>query len=445
MKVLVVDDEEPVAGFCRAVLSETGHSVWVAHSGRDALAIAAERDVDLVLTDVHMPFMSGLDLLKAIAPRINRPEVVLITGYGSVSSAVEAMRCGAFDYILKPVSPDELTEVVKRVEKARAPRAENRLLPFQLAPGQGMEGMIGGAPCMLEVFSSILRIASRRHPVLITGETGTGKELVARAIHRRGRNPEAPFVVVDCGALPPGLVESELFGHVRGAFTGAALGRPGLLASAGSGTLFLDEVGELSLDAQSRLFRLIQESEFRPLGSDSVRKFEARVMAATDRNLEEAMERGAFRPELYYRLNVHHIHVPPLRARKSDVPILVRYFLRKHGDGRTIALGADTMTLLGDYDWPGNVREVENCVLHILAESDDSTVARGDLPRAVRDAIQKGRDLESPLDQSERLTLAAMLETCRGNVTEASRRLRISKATLYRKMERYGLVVERRK
>ena len=226
MNVLVVDDEEPVAGFCCTVLSETGHSVLAAHSGRDALAILAERDIDLVLSDVHMPLMSGLDLLKAIPPGMNRPEVVLITGYGTISSAVEAMRCGAFDYILKPVSPDELAAAVQRVEKARALRAENRLLPSQLTFRGGEGRHYRQRAVHPGRFSSILRIASRRHPVLITGETGTGKELVARAIHRRGRNAGAPFVVVDCGALPPGLVESELFGHVRGAFTGAAWAVP---------------------------------------------------------------------------------------------------------------------------------------------------------------------------------------------------------------------------
>jgi two-component system response regulator HydG len=445
MNVLVVDDDEAVAGFCCAVLSEAGHTVIEAHSGNDALAILAERDVDLVLADVHMPSMSGLDLLKAITAAANHPEVVLLTGYGTVSSAVEAMRCGAFDYILKPIAPNELGAVVERVKQARAERAESRLLPLGLTPDWQKEGLVGAAPCLLDVFASILRIASRRHPVLITGETGTGKELVARAIHRRGRNPEAPFVAVDCGALPPGLVESELFGHVRGAFTGAALGRPGLLASAGCGTLFLDEVGELSSDIQSRLFRLIQEGEFRQLGSDSVRKFEARVIAATDRNLEDGIERGTFRPELYYRLNVHHIYVPPLRSRKGDIPILIRHFLAKHGDGRNVSLAADAMALLSSYHWPGNVRELENCILHLLAESDAAIVERRDLPRAIREAIQKERQRESPLDESERATIAAMLETCRGNVTEASRRLRVSKATLYRKMERYGLTPERQK
>lgn len=443
MDILVVDDEVAVASFCRTALAESGHSVLVAHSGSEALALLDEREIDLVLSDIHMPGMSGLDLLGALAPCGNRPTVILITGYGTVPAAVEAMRLGAYDYILKPVSPDELVGIVRRVEEARALRAENQLLRFQLASEQEMEGMIGSAPCMLDVFSSILRVAPRRHPVLITGETGTGKELVARALHRNGRTPEQPFVAVDCGALSSGLVESELFGHVRGAFTGAAHERPGLLASASRGTLFLDEIGELAPEVQARLFRLLQEGEFRALGSDAFRKFEARVIAATDRNIEEAMERGTFRPELYFRLNVHHIHVPSLRFRKSDIPALVRHFLGKHGDGQTVAVGSDAMTALVNYDWPGNVRELESCILHMLAESDGVTVGRGDLPRAIRAAVGKGQDSGSPLDQAEKAAIAVAMENCQGNVTESARRLGISKATLYRKLDRYGIVVER--
>jgi transcriptional regulator with PAS, ATPase and Fis domain len=297
---------------------------------------------------------------------------------------------------------------------------------------------------MLAMYAAVLRIAPRRHSVLITGETGTGKELVARALHRHGSTPEAPFIAVDCASLSPGLVESELFGHVRGAFTGATMGRPGLFAAAAGGTLFLDEIGELPLDMQARLFRVLQEGEFRPVGSDAARKTTARVVAATDRNLEDAIAGGTFRQELYFRLNVHHLHVPPLRARKTDIPDLVEHFLHKNGEGRAVVVGADVMEELQRHDWPGNVRELENCVLHMLAEAEGSTLGRSHLPRSVRAGRHARETARTPLEQAERNTLQTALDAVGGNVAAAAVQLGISKATLYRKLERYSLEGGRR-
>ncbi len=442
MRILIVDDEAAVANFCRAALTEAGHLVVTAGSGRKALALLEEHEFDLVLSDVMMPGMSGVELLRSMAPVGHRPDVVLMTGYGTVATAVEAIKAGAHDYILKPVSSDELAAMAARIAEARDLRAENQMLRFKLAAEEGT-GMIGTSAAMLTVFDSILRVAPRRHPVLITGETGTGKEMVARAIHQNGSNPGGPFVAVDCGALPHTLLDSELFGHVRGAFTGASHERPGLLATSSGGTLFLDEIGELPLDVQSRLFRVLQEREFRPLGSDAVRKFEARIVAATDRNLEEAMEGGTFRPELYFRLNVHHIHVPPLRAHKSDIPALLQHFIRKHGERQTIVISAEAMQELEQHDWPGNVRELENTVLHMIAESDDGALGRDHLPVSLLATHRKGKAAGSPLEEAERAAIESALRTCDWNVAEAARRLNISKATLYRKIERYGVVPER--
>ena len=439
MNVLVVDDEAAIANLCRKVLSEAGHSVLVASTGSDAMALLDESEIDVVLSDIRMPGMSGVDLLRAIAPGGTHPDVVIMTGHASIASAVEAMRLGAYDYIVKPFSPDELIAILARIGEARALRAENQLLRFQLASEQGLGGMVGNSPAMLAVFEAILRVGPRRQPVLITGETGTGKELVARAIHAQGANPGAPFVPVDCGALPQGLVENELFGHVSGAFTGAEQPRTGLLASAGAGTLFLDEIGELPPDIQARLFRVLQEREFRPLGSDVTRQFQARVLAATDRSPEDAIEQGTFRPELYFRLNVHRIQLPPLRSRKDDIPALVQHFLRKHGEGRAVVVSSGAMEDIRGYDWPGNVRELENCVLHMLAASDDVTLDRSHLPRSVRNAVRLGGEAPSPLEQAERTTIQNALEASGGNVVEAARRLGVSKATLYRKLERYGV------
>jgi DNA-binding NtrC family response regulator len=318
------------------------------------------------------------------------------------------------------------------------------LLRFRLGSGREIAGIVGNSPGMLAMYSAVLRIAPRRHSVLITGETGTGKELVARALHRHGANPEAPFMAVDCASLAPGVIESELFGHVRGAFTGAVLGRPGLFAAAAGGTLFLDEIGELPLDVQARLFRVLQEGEFRPVGSDVARKTSARVVAATDRNLEEAIAAGAFRQELYFRLNVHHLHVPPLRARKTDIPELVEHFLHKHSEGRAAVVGADLMEELQRHEWPGNVRELENCVLHMLAEAEGSTLGRVHLPRSVRSGGRVTETAGSPLEHAEKTTIQAALDVAGGNVATAALQLGISKATLYRKLERYSLGSGRR-
>lgn len=447
MNVLIVDDDVAVAQYCRTVLEGLGHFITLAHSGAEALALLEEREIDLVLSDVRMPGMNGLELLAAIPRTPSSPGVILFTGYGTVPSAVEAMRLGAHDYILKPVSPGDLSAAVRRWEEVRTLREENRLLRLQLESEQGLGGMVAGDPSMKALFSAILRIAPKRHAVLITGETGTGKELVARALHSQGPNAAEPFVAVDCGALPAGLVESELFGHVRGAYTGAAHDRAGLLAAAGRGTLFLDEIGELPLDMQARLFRVLQEREFRPVGSDTARKFEARVVAATDRDLEQAMRESRFRPELYYRLNVHHLHVPPLRERKSDIPALVRHFIRKHGDDDEVVVGADLMAALTAHRWPGNVRELENCVLHMLADAEEPALGRRHLPRTFLanaeepegQAAPPAPEALSPLDEAERTAIQAALEQAGGSVFAAARALGISKATLYRKLDRYGI------
>jgi two-component system NtrC family response regulator len=300
--------------------------------------------------------------------------------------------------------------------------------------------MVGGSPSILAVLNAIPRIAGKRQPALITGETGTGKELVARAIHDQGPDRDRPFVAVDCGALSADIVESEIFGHVRGAFTGTIGDRPGLLASATRGTLFLDEVGELPLALQAKFFRVLQDREFRPLGSDTVRRFEGRVIAATNRDLEAAIRAGTFRPELYFRLCVHAVHVPPLRARKSDIPALIRHFIHKHGGDDVLAIAPAALQELEAYHWPGNVRELENCILSMVANCEGRVLDRGDIPKALRMAMHEGRpDSRTPLEDAERAAIVATLEEAGGNIAETARRLGIAKATLYRKMAAHGL------
>jgi DNA-binding NtrC family response regulator len=445
MTVLVVEDDATVAEFCRQVLFQAGYAVLVVKSGNEALAALDEHEVDVVLSDVRMPGMDGVDLLRSISPGNGGPDVILMTGFGSISSAVKAIRLGAYDYLVKPFVAAQLEVTFQRLAELRAMRAENLVLRLQLDSERGTGGMVGASPGMLAVFQALPRIAGKRQPVLITGETGTGKELVARAIHQRGPDKDRPFVVVDCGALSADLVESEIFGHVSGAFTGAIGDRPGLLASAARGTLFLDEVGELPLPLQAKFFRVLQDREFRPLGGDTVRKFEGRVIAATNRDLEAAVRAGTFRPELYFRLCVHSIHVPPLRARKSDIPALIRHFIHKHGGDDVLAIAPDAAKELGAYHWPGNVRELENCIVSMLANCEGRVADMGDIPKALRMALRGGRPGDRTLlAEAERAAIGATLEEAGGNVAETARRLGISKATLYRKMGAYGLTAPNR-
>jgi DNA-binding NtrC family response regulator len=404
----------------------------VVKSGDEALAALDEHEVDVVLSDVRMPGMDGVDLLRSIAPGNGGPDVVLMTGFGTISAAVDAIRLGAYDYLVKPFVADQLEATFQRLAALRAMRAENLLLRFQLDSERDTGGMVGASPGMLAVFEALPRIAGKRQPVLITGETGTGKELVARAIHHRGPDKNRPFVVVDCGALSADIVESEIFGHVSGAFTGAIGDRPGLLASAARGTLFLDEVGELPLPLQAKYFR--------PLGGDMVRRFEGRVIAATNRDLEAAVRAGSFRPELYFRLCVHLVHVPPLRARKSDIPALIRHFLYKHGGDDVLAISPDAVQELAAYQWPGNVRELENCIVGMLAHCEGRVADTGDIPKALRMAMRGGPPSDrTPLEEAERAAIAAALEQAGGNIAETARCLGIAKATLYRKMSTYAL------
>jgi DNA-binding NtrC family response regulator len=445
MTVLVVDDDPAVAEFCRQALSLAGHAVLVENSGKAALAALEEHEIDVVLSDVRMPDIGGVNLLRSISPDGAGPDVVLMTGFASISSAVEAIRLGAYDYLVKPFDAGQLEATFQRLAELRAVRTENLVLRLQLDSERGIGGMIGGSSAMLAVYKAVSRIAGKRQPAMITGETGTGKELVARSIHDQGPDGDRPFVAVDCGALSADIVESEIFGHVRGAFTGAVGDRLGLLATAAHGTLFLDEVGELPLALQAKFFRVLQDREFRPLGGDSVRRFEGRVVAATNRDLEAGVRAGSFRPELYFRLCVHTVHVPALRARKGDIPALIRHFIRKHGGDDVLAIDPEAVRTLTAYHWPGNVRELENCILGMLANCEDRVLDARHIPKALRMAIREEQPgSRTPLKDAERAAIAAALEDTGGNIAETARRLGIAKATLYRKMGAYALTAPER-
>ena len=435
--ILVVDDNRSIAEFCRVALTEAGHSVITAHSTEEALEALERHPIDIILSDIRMPGVSGMDLLRMVSKGPHPPSVILMTGFATVASAVEALKMGAYDYIEKPFGRDRLVSLVERLIQARIQRTENLLLGQQLNDGDSRNGIVGRSPRMVAVFESILRVAARNQPVLITGETGTGKERVALAIHEQGMR-RGPFVAVDCGALSPHLVESELFGHVRGAFTGADRDRKGLLETSAGGTLFLDEIGDLPLALQVKFFRVLQDGEFRPLGADSMRRFEGRVIAATNRDLEQAVKDGSFRAELYFRLNVHAIAVPPLRSRRADIPLLVHHFLQMFSDEGPLTITPEAIKVLGEYDWPGNVRELQSCIIRMIANRHGSRLDVQDIP-TVAGLSASGSTSLSALDEAERDVIAKTLQDTGGNVVEAARALKLSRATLYRKMRALGL------
>ncbi len=441
--VLVVDDEPSARDLCSEILKSVGFETEVAESATQALAVLERGQTDIVLTDVRMPGLSGIELLKIIKQKYPETDVVVMTGFGSVPSAVEAIKLGAYDYITKPFPLEVLRRTIERLVENRELTAENRLLREQLKTHQGFSNLVGVSPKMRTVYGLILKAAVKRHPVLITGESGTGKELVAHAIHAHSPWRDKPFVPVDCGALTPTLIESELFGHVRGAFTGANQNRQGLLASARGGTVFLDEVSELPVDLQAKLLRALQEREIKPIGSDLRLRLEARVIAATNQDVQAAIKNGSLRKDLYFRLNVLTVKMPPLRERKSDIPALVHSFLDLHGggDGRALGVSFEAMTRLMTYNWPGNVRELENCIQRALALGAGPMIQVKDLPSNV--LYTAGERMEGPeistLQELERRAILHALEVAAGDRGRAAKLLGIGKTTIYRKLKEYGL------
>jgi len=441
--ILIVDDEEVARTFCADVLSELGFKAQAAESAKLALEMLESGQFDVVLADVRMPGISGLELLKVIRETYPDIDIVMMTGYGTVSSAVQAMKLGAYDYLTKPLKVDDLTHLFQRLVEKQELAAENRLLREQVKTHQGFANLIGTSPKMQKVYRLILKVAPKRHPVVIVGESGTGKELVARAIHAYSPWSKKPFVPVDCGALTPTLIESELFGHVRGAFTGATQSRLGLLATAQGGTVFLDEVAELPVELQAKLLRALQEREIKPIGSNERTRLDARIVAATNHDLQAAIRRGDFRKELYFRLDVVSIKIPPLRERKSDIPALVHFFLERYGgsDATITGISYEAMTLLMSYDWPGNVREVENCVQRALALGSGSLIQVKDLPSNILHHLRTAPDSQEPasLKELERRAILQALETTHGDRLRAAQLLGIGKTTIYRKLKEYGI------
>ena len=448
IRFLIVDDEPTIRTLCTRIAESLGFLCLEAESAEAALRLLESDSPEVVVTDLLLPQKSGVELLEQIKRAQPRTEVAIMTGHGSIGSAVEAMRLGAYHYITKPFAVEEMKLILERMAEKVRLVAERDFLRDRVNAETELNQITGSSPRIQDVLRLIGRLKDTRTPVLITGESGTGKELVARAIHFRGPFAQRPFVAVDCSSLVPTLIESELFGYEKGAFTGALKSRPGLFQTAHGGTIFLDEVGELPQEMQSKLLRVLQEKELRPVGSNDNVKVDVRVIAASNRDLDAAYRAGAFRKDLYFRLNVVAVHVPPLRERKSDIPSLVRCFLDRFAPDSPLAITAAAMNALLQYDWPGNVRELENCIERAVALRNHDRLDVADLPSALCDSPASAAisepfapDAPTDLEHLERITIQRVFEQVHGDKMLAGKMLGISRATLYRKLKRYNIGV----
>lgn len=440
--VLIVDDEVTARELCSEVALGVGLRVRTAATTELALEILDQFPVDIVITDLKVPELGGLELLRRIRAAYPHIAVVVLTQFGTIETAVEAMRLDAADYITKPFHVDELRAKLDRLARAVELDQENRVLREQLRSRPGFGGLIGLSPRMQKVYKLIEKVSQHSYPVLVLGESGTGKELVARSIHFSGPRRTGPFVPVDCSALVPTLIESELFGYVKGAFTGALHTKMGLLEAADGGTLFLDEIADLPFDLQAKLLRALQEKEIRPVGSNERVHINVRVIAATNRDLEGAVRGGTFRQDLFFRLNVVQIKLPPLRERKGDIPLLVNHFLEKFSDpDRPVhSISEEAMARLMAYDWPGNVRELENAIERAVALGSGPILQLADLPSNLHYSSSErlpANDELLPLEELERRAIFRALRETGGDKLAAARLLGIGKTTLYRKLKQY--------
>src|SRR5438309_929698 len=448
LNLMIVDDERAIREVCRDVAQTLGFHTSIADSAEHAYRVLESNAIDVVLLDLKLPGAGGLEALHQIRER--RPDVVIIvvTGYGTVQSAVQAMKNGAYDYVTKPFSMEELRLLLERVSSHLKLKTENRMLREKIKSKQGFGSIVGRAPEMEKLYRIIAKAAQSTHPVLILGESGTGKEVVARSIHFSGPFRDKPFIPVDCGSLVPTLIESELFGYVKGAFTGANQSKDGLMAMAEGGTIFLDEVGELPVDLQAKMLRAIQEKEIRPVGSTRRVPINVRILAATNRDLEQAVMQGTFRRDLYFRLNVLNLRIPALRERRQDIPLLIAHFLERvaRSSGQEKMLSDDALKAMLAYDWPGNVRELENCLERTYAFTSGPTIHTTDLPREVANlpvpqssnGNGNGHSKIVPIAELERQTILRAIMELNGDKLQAARLLGIGKTTLYRKLKDYA-------
>jgi len=440
-KILIVDDELIVRESLAQLLASKNFSVQAVETGEEALKLISENSFDMVLVDLKLPGIDGMEVLRNIKKQCPEAEVIIITAYASVDSAVQAMKEGAYDYVVKPFDPEEIVQLINKVVEHQTLKKENLLLRQKLEEVYAFEVLIGKSKAMQEVFEMIKRVAETDSVVMIRGESGTGKELIARAIHAQSKRRYMPFIAVSLGALPDTLVESELFGYEKGAFTGAEYTKKGRLELANGGTLFLDEIGEISQKTQVDLLRTLEEKEFRRVGGTKPIRIDVRFISATNRNLEEAVESGQFREDLYYRLNVVPIYVPPLRERKEDIPLLVEHFLKKIANKTNRKLKKvhpPTMELLLSYHWPGNIRELENTIERAVVLAQREEIIPEDLPFLLREQAQA--PVSRSLKDLEKNYILSRLEDNNWNISKTAKELDIDRATLYNKIKRYNLI-----
>lgn len=455
-KILVIDDDAVARDLLAEALKKEGYEVEAFASGAEAIERGRKAPVDLVLTDIRMGSIDGLTVLREFKKFSPDTPIVLLTAFGSLEGAIEAMKQGAYDYLAKPFKKEEIKLVVQRsLEHGRLVR-ENARYRAELRDREEWSQMVGSSPAMLEVYKLVARVSEGRSTVLLEGESGTGKELIAKAIHTNSPRRDKPFVPVNCAALPDALLESEMFGHEKGAFTGATAAKPGLFETANGGTLFLDEIGDLSAALQVKLLRVMQDQEVRRVGGTSSVKVDVRIIAATNRDLASLVSEGKFRDDLYYRLNVVRIVLPSLAERREDIPLLAYHFLRKYTGGTSHPVKGflpETMALLQRYRWPGNVRELENAIERAVSLSHGPFIMPDDLPEAVRHAgsVQEEKPASKDahpeealltLDEVEKRHVIRVLKETKGNKVRAAKILGIDRRTLYRMAERFGIDLE---
>lgn len=455
--ILIIDDELVVCQSCEKIFLRAGHNVKYTTSGKQALIMLVEEEFDVVFTDLKMVDIGGMEILQTVKTKYPDTVVVVITGYATIASAVETMRYGAFDYLPKPFTPAELLAVLnKALERRRVIKISKN--EFKYADTSGFEGIIGKCPKMLEVYNLIDKVAQTDSTVLILGESGTGKDLTARAIHNRSRRKDYKFFAVDVSTLSSSLIESELFGYVKGAFTGANTDKQGVFEVADKGTIFLDEIGNLSLDIQARLLRVLQEKEFLPVGSTVVKKVDVRLIFATNKNLKKLVEENKFREDLYYRLNVFPIILPPLRERKEDIPELAKHFIRKYAEKfnrKEPIIDVDTMQMLQNYHWPGNVRELEHTMerLMILVEGEEitpihisnilyktETQRKFHIPKDIYELNSLKKQIrETSIHEIEKLFLLEALARNNWNISKAALDVSMQRPNFQALMKKYGI------
>jgi DNA-binding NtrC family response regulator len=440
ISILVVDDELSIRESLNGWLKRAGYQVETAANGLEALDKARENHYDIMLIDVKMPEMDGLTLLKKLKESEAETAILMMTAHGDIHDAVEAIKTGAYDYLLKPFELEGLSFTIEKLVQMQTLAMENLILKDRLANITRFENLVGQSPAMLKLFETIVNVAQSDATILITGETGTGKELVARAIHAQSPRCYAPFIALNCGAFTEHLLESELFGHEKGAFTDAKYMKKGRLEMAHGGTLFLDEVGDISMKMQIDLLRVLETREFTRVGGSIVLRSDFRIISATNQDLQEAIRHKTFRQDLFYRLNVIHLEVPPLRERKEDIPLLAQHFLRRYATEtkkKIDSIHPKALEAMEGYSWPGNVRELENAIERAVVVGKSRQIKTGDLPFVALSAPVDSGELS--LEELERQHIARILATKGGNISHVARVLRINRSTLYEKIKKYGL------